>query len=63
MIYASGYMQNFSQMGDNPAMAVDWNSHYNDLLKSAQIEEARKKFTAEGWSPKQPSQIATPPRT
>lgn len=66
MIYASGYLQNFGAMGsgaDNPAMAVDWTSHYKDLLQSAQVEEARKKFNAEGWSPKNPSKIATPPRT
>lgn len=65
MIYASGYNQNFGPMGpaDNPAMAVDWTSHFKDLLTSAQVEEARKRFTSEGWSPKQPSKIVTPPRT
>jgi len=63
MIYMSGYLQNFSSVGDNPQMAVNWDSHYKDLLKAATVEEARKKFEAEGWSPKQPSPIATPPRT
>lgn len=66
MIYASGYIQNFGAMGsgaDNPAMSVDWSSHYKDLLQSAMVEEARKKFESEGWSSKQPSKIATPPRT
>ena len=65
MIYASGYMQNFGAMGSahNPAMATDWNGHYKDVLQSAQTEEARKKFESEGWSPKNPSRLATPPRT
>jgi hypothetical protein len=50
-------------MGDNPQSAVSWEAHYQALVKSAQIEEARKKFTAEGWSSKQPAPLATPPRT
>lgn len=67
MVYGTGYQQNFGGMGgtatDNPAMAVNWESHYNTLLKSAQVEEARKKFTSQGWSSKQPAEMATPPRT
>jgi len=63
MIYASGYMQNFASTGDNPAMAVNWSSHYKELLASATLEESRKKFETEGWGPKQPSPSASPPRT
>ena len=63
MVYLSGYAQNFSAMGDNPQQAVNWNQHFMDQLKSAATEEALKKFEAEGWGPKQPSPIASPPRT
>jgi hypothetical protein len=63
MIYLSGYAQNFSAMGDNPQQAVNWNTHFQDQLKSAATEEAMKKFEAEGWGSKQPSPIATPART
>lgn len=63
MIYMSGYIQNFSATGDNPQMATNWSGHYKDLLQSATLEEARKKFEAEGWSAKQPSPVVTPPRT
>lgn len=63
MVEASGYEQNFSAVGDNPQMANNWSGQYNALLKSSVLEEARKKFQAEGWSPAQPSPIATPPRT
>jgi hypothetical protein len=64
MVYMSGYMQNFAgASSDNPAMAVNWEQHYNALLASAQVEESRKKFESEGWSAKNPSKIATPPRT
>lgn len=63
MVEASGYLQNFSSVGDNPQMAANWTGHYKEVLASAVVEEARKKFEAEGWSPKQPSPVATPPRT
>jgi hypothetical protein len=63
MIYLSGYAQNFSAQGDNPAQAVSWKSEYDTALKSASLEEARKKFQSEGWSSAQPEPTATPPRT
>ena len=63
MIYLSGYAQNFSAQGDNPAQAVSWKSEYDTALKSAVTEESRKKFEAEGWGPNQPSPIVSPPRT
>ncbi len=64
MIYLSGYAQNFSALGDNPAQATNWDTEYSKSLKSAVVEEARKKFQSEGWSPAQPTQgLATPPRT
>lgn len=68
MVFASGYMKNYGAgsvggQPDDPGQSVNWESHLQLLLKSAQVEEARKKFTSEGWSSKQPSQLATPPRT
>lgn len=63
MVFVSGYMKNFGAMVDDPKNAVSWESHYQELLKSAGVEEARKKFTSQGWSPKEPAPIATPPRT
>jgi hypothetical protein len=63
MVFGAAYLQNFGATVDNPQMGVTWEMHYQKLLQSAQTEEARKKFAAEGWSSKQPSSIATPPRT
>ena len=63
MVFAAGYMQNFGQQADNPQMAQSWENHLQLLLKSAAVEEARKKFTSQGWSSKQPADLATPPRT
>lgn len=63
MVFACGYQQNFSAQGDNPQSAVSWESHYQSLIKSANVEEMRKKFNSEGWSSDQPAPLATPPRT
>jgi len=63
LVFAAGYQQNFSAMGDNPQQAVTWESHVKPLIDSAKVEEIRKKFGAQGWSSKSPDPIATPPRT
>jgi hypothetical protein len=62
MIFSAAYQQNFSAMGDNPAQGISWDTHYKDLLASANIEENRKKYAAQAWTPKQPAPLATPPR-
>jgi hypothetical protein len=65
MSFLSAYQQNFGASGyvDNPQMGPTWMAHTRELLKSAQTEEAMKKFTSEGWSSKAPAPLATPPRT
>ena len=63
MIFGAAYQQNFGASSDNPQMAQSWENHYQTLIKSAAVEEARKKFTSQGWSDKQPAELATPPRT
>ena len=63
MVFASGYLQNFGKAADDPQMAMTWEGHYKTLLESAQVEEARKVFTSQGWSANQPAPLATPPRT
>lgn len=63
LVFGAGYQKNFSEMGDQPQAASAWEAHYKTLLSSAATEEARKKFTSEGWSSKQPAPLATPPRT
>lgn len=39
-----------------------WEGQYKTLVQSAAVEEARKKYAAEGWTMAQPSPVATPPR-
>jgi len=63
MVFAAGYQRNFGAMSDDPKLATTWESHLQTLLKSAATEEARKKFTSQGWSSEDPAPLATPPRT
>lgn len=63
MIFGSAWQMNFSAMGDNPTTSMSWDTQYKALLAGAGIEEARKKFTSEGWSSAQPAPLAKPPRT
>lgn len=65
MAFGSAYLQNYGAAGyvDNPQIAASWMQHAQNLLKSAQTEEAMKKFTSQGWSEKPPAPLATPPRT
>jgi hypothetical protein len=63
LVMSAGYMKNFGSMADDPKAAMSWEQHYQTLMQSAQTEEARKKLTSQGWSPKQPAPLATPPRT
>ena len=62
MVYVSGYQRNFGRANDDPQMAVTYESQYQTLLRSATMEENRKKFEAAAWSSQSPSPVATPTR-
>jgi hypothetical protein len=62
MIYISAYQRNFGRANDDPQMAMTYESQYQALLKSAVVEEARKKFEAAGWSSQSPATVAAPSR-
>lgn len=62
MIYISAYQRNFGRQSDDPQMAQSYESQYQALLKSAVVEEARKKFESAGWTSQSPAQVATPTR-
>ena len=49
MVFASGYMRNFSAQGDDPQMAQSWDGQYTKLFASANVEELRKKYQAQAW--------------
>lgn len=62
MIYASAYQRNFGRQSDDPQMAQSYEGQYQLLLKSAVVEEARKKFDAAAWSSQSPATVASPTR-
>jgi hypothetical protein len=62
MVYISAYQRNFGRQSDDPQMAQSYESQYQGLLKSATVEENRKKFEGPAWSSQSPSPIASPTR-
>ena len=62
MVYVSAYQRNFGRQSDDPAMAQSYEAQYQTLLRSALLEENRKKFEAAAWSSQSPSTSATPTR-
>jgi hypothetical protein len=62
MVYISAYQRNFGRQSDDPQMAQSYESQYMTLLKSASVEEARKKFEGPGWTSQSPSPISSPTR-
>ena len=62
LIFGYSYMKDFGAAVDDPKGSVTWNQHYQDLWQSANIEEGRKKYASQAWTPKQPTASATPAR-
>ena len=62
MIYIAQFQRNFGSASNDPAMGPTYELQYQNLLKNAIVEEARKKFTAGGWSSMSPAVAATPSR-
>lgn len=62
LIFGYGYMKDYGAAADDPRSALSWSTHYQDLWQSANVEETRKKYASQAWTPKQPNTLATPPR-
>ena len=62
MVYISAYQRTFGRMSDDPDMAQSYEGQYQALLKSAGVEEFRKKFEAGAWSSMTPAVVASPTR-
>jgi hypothetical protein len=62
MIYISAFQRNWGRQSDDPQMGLSYENQYQILLKSAAVEESRKKFEASGWSSQAPAPVATPTR-
>ena len=53
MVYFAGFMKNYGGQSDDPRQGLSWEKTYQDLLASAGVYEARKRFSGASWSPKQ----------
>ena len=62
LVFAYGYMKDFGASTDDPQAPASWEAHYQKALSSANVEENRKKYASQAWTPKQPTPYATPPR-
>jgi hypothetical protein len=65
MVFISGYQRDFAlaaSQANDAQMPVNYESQYQTLLKSAMVEEARKKFEGGGWTSMSPAVAATPSR-
>lgn len=62
MIFFTGWQQNFGAQSDNSGMAVSWSGTYDKLIASANVEEARKKYSSGAWGSLSPTPLATPSR-
>lgn len=63
LIYGASYMKNFGAAADDPKSGLTWLQMYDRALKSAQSEEALKKFQGQGWSAFSTPPSPSPPRT
>lgn len=62
MVFGSGWQKNFGSQADDPKMGASWETQYQTLFQSANIEEMRKKYASGAWGSLQPTPIATPNR-
>jgi hypothetical protein len=58
MIYISAFQRNFGRQSDDPQMAVSYESQYQALLRSAGVEEFRKKFRSQAGTSLSPAPLA-----
>ena len=62
MVFASGWQKNFGAQSDDPRQAVSWESEYQRLLTSANMEDARRKYAGASWTSKRVEPTAQPQR-
>lgn len=60
--WAGQYERDYGTQANDPQLPATWETAYKTLMGPALVEEARKKFQAQGWSPRLPSPVATPPQ-
>lgn len=62
MIFMTGYQRNWGAQADDPKSAVSYESQYQALFASANVETMRSKYASGAWGSLQPTPIATSAR-
>lgn len=62
MVFGAAWQKNFGAQADDPKASVSWESQYQTLKASADVEEQRKKYQSGAWGSLSPTPIATPGR-
>jgi hypothetical protein len=62
MVFFSGYQRNFGSQADDPRAAMSWETQFQTLKASAEVEEARRKYQSSAWSSYSPAKDAAPTR-
>lgn len=62
-VFMFGHMRDFGAQSDDPKAAQSWESQYQALKASAEVDSLRQKFQSQQWTSEIPSQVATPPRS
>jgi len=57
MVFFSAYQRDFGSQSDDPAKAQSWENQYQTLLRSAVVEETRKRFGNMFQSPSNPATL------
>lgn len=60
MVFMSGAMKNFGSQADDPRMSQSWETQTQELMKSSQTEDARRKFQSQGYTSDIPQPTAAP---
>ncbi len=60
MIFAAGFMRDFGAQSDNPQLSQSWESQYQALIKSMNVDSMRMRFESQGWTSQQPAPLASP---
>ena len=59
MVYVSEYQRNFGATSNDPQMGFAYEQVYQELLRGAGTNEARRKFESSGWTSHAPTPLAT----
>ena len=62
-VFMAGYQRDFRAQSEDPRLAVSWETAFQTLLKSAAVEEARRRAQSVAWQPYSPAPLASPARS